>query len=775
MKRIGRRDSPIHSRYRRDESNGRDSNSYRNYGVQSNRSRPMQQSPPYERHNPRSGCSSFSRSQRDYDDSGRQSGSGSFRSGPPVRRFNQRSGNSGGHRSSDMYDQGSHSDRLLQGLMASGDLIGQSGTKIDPVFAAAAAAALNATFSASNSKSSSGNMYSPNSSAVAAVAAAAMNAAAIAAAIGGGPSSSNGSSFQFPGLGGSHHSLKSCGGGNRSPHYDRRGGGDGYHGSRTRDRLSPPYRSDGRRSTVNSTTDGHPTPEDDPTATRTLFVGNLPPDIRASQLQQLFDVYGIIEDIDIKRPQNGSPNEPAYAFIKFVNVSMAYRAKLGMAGKRIDGYVCKVGYGKVSPTRCLWVGGLGPWTTYPNFASLVERVSRPKKIIWPSGKGYANILFYTSEDAASVANALRGVHIGTGGNHRLRVDFTDESHMVNSGTIDSLRRGRPGALDSRKQRFKREGIRHQRSVSRSPLRRSPVRRSRSFSSSRGVARSPSVSGDGGRTSRSPTSPQSHSRTHSPAVGVSEELVGMPEINSSCGIGEVTSCLSGPVWKAVFALKKSNFSCHLYAVTGDTALADQLFPRHHPKPPQTPPDDEEEAEVGETDDSKDKADGDATVSDSKTPFGAAVNSPLLRISQRLRLNVSKCEEIKKRMKTVNRGDFCMLLATESVNEVVPTVIKAEDADNHNRQLTDLITYLASKEAAGVVVVSADGLEGQCDGDDQQQQSFLDSEHSRVLHVLPPGDLSIALLVEGGISCLRQKRVEAGDNYLVILLSKNSGFM
>lgn len=684
-----------------------------------------------------------------------------------------------------MYDQGSHSDRFLQSLMGSGDLIGPSGTKIDPVFAAAAAAALNATFSASNPKSSA-NMYSPNSSAVAAVAAAAMNAAAIAAAIGGGQSPSNGSAFQLSGLGGSHHPLKSCGGDNRSPPYDRRGSGGGgggggsYHSSRTRDRLSPPsssYRSDCRRSTAASTADGHPTPEDDPTATRTLFVGNLPPGIRASQLQQVFDVFGIIEDIDIKHPQNGSPNEPAYAFIKFVNVSMAYRAKLGMAGKRIDGYVCKVGYGKVSPTRCLWVGGLGPWTTYPNFASLVERVSRPKKIIWPSGKGYANILFYTPEDAASAANALRGVHIGTGGNHRLRVDFTDESHMINSGTIDSLRRGRPGALDSRKQRFKRESNRHQRSVSRSPLRRSLGRRSRSFSSSsRGAARSPSASGDGGHTSRSPTPPQSHSRTHSPAVGVSEDVVGMPEVTSSCSINEVTSRLSGPVWKAVFALKKSNFSCHLYAVTGDTALADQLFPRHHPKPPQTPPDDEEEAEIGETGESEEKAEGDITVSESKTPAtAAALNSPLLRISQRLRLNVSKCEEIKKRIKTVSHGDFCMLLATESANEVVPTVVKAEDADNHNRKLTDLITYLASKEAAGVVVVSADGLERQGDGEDQQQQSSLDSEHSRVLHVLPPGDLSVALLVEGGVGCLRQKRVEAGDNYLVILLSKNSGFM
>ncbi|KAM7532796.1 hypothetical protein Aperf_G00000129222 [Anoplocephala perfoliata] len=761
MKRIARRDSPVHKRYRRDDdSNGRESNSYRGYGMQGSRSRPLQQSPAYERHNPRTGTPSFSRSHRDYVESGRHGGTGSYRSGPSVRRFSQRSpGNSGGTRASDMYNPGSHSDRLLQSIVGGGELGLPSGTKIDPVFAAAAAAALNATLSASNA--SSANMYPPSSSTVAAVAAAAMNAAAIAAAFGGSSSQSNGASgtdFQLPGLG-SQHSLKGSGG-NRSPPYERRGAG-GYRSSRTREHDSPPYRNDSRRA-ISNLGGGHPSPEDDPFATRTLFVGNLPPDIHASDLHQIFDVYGIIEDIDIKHPQSGSPNEPAYAFLKFVNVSMAYRAKLGMTGKRIDGYVCKVGYGKVTPTRCLWVGGLGPWTNYPMFASLVERVSRPKKIVWPSGKGYANILYHSTEAAASAANALRGRHLGTG-NHRIRVDFTDESHMINSGTIDSLRRGRPsgsGAMD-KAHRFRRESDRHQRSASRSL--RPPNRRSRSVSSI--GARSPS-----GHVSRSQSRSRSHSQ--SPAVGVSDD-VSMEA--TTCSINEVTSCLPGPVWKAVFVLKKSNFSCHLHAVSGETALVDQLFPRHRPKPPQTPPDDEEDSNMNEGEVTNATEGVEKTTSlispESKNRVinnSSAVNLPLLRISQRLRLNPPKCEEIKKRMKTVDHGDFCMLLATESANEVLPAMVKAEDADNHNRPLSDLINYLASKEAAGVVVVSTNEQ-----GD--EEHPTLDSEHSRVLHVLPPGELSISLLVNGGIPSLRQKRVESGDNYLVILLSKNSGFM
>ncbi|EUB61291.1 hypothetical protein EGR_03777 [Echinococcus granulosus] len=95
MKRIARRDSPPHKRYRRDPgSNGRDSSSYRGYGNVGNRSRPMQPSPVYERRNPRPGSSSFSRSPREYGDSGRQTGSGSYHSGPPIRRFPHRSSGS---------------------------------------------------------------------------------------------------------------------------------------------------------------------------------------------------------------------------------------------------------------------------------------------------------------------------------------------------------------------------------------------------------------------------------------------------------------------------------------------------------------------------------------------------------------------------------------------------------------------------------------------------------------------------------------------------------
>ena len=652
-------------------------------------------------------------------------------------------------RSSDMYNSGGqHSDRFLQGLVPGSDLVGPSGTKIDPVFAAAAAAALNATLAAPSVSSS--NMYSTNSATVAAVAAAAMNAAAIAAALGGASNQSDGSSgsnFQIPGMS-SQSQLKSS---SRSPPYERRGGG--YRNDRPRERDSPNYRNEPPRRSSGSLVGGHPSPEDDPTATRTLFVGNLPPDIRASELRQIFDVYGILEDVEIKRPQS-SNSDPAYAFLKYVNVSMAYRAKLGMTGKRIAGYVCKIGYGKVTPTRCLWVGGLGPWTNYPMFASLVGRFSRPKKIVWPSGKGYANILYHSIEAAAAAANALRGYPLGTG-NHRLRVDFTDESHMLISGTIDNLRRGRTGASD-RGHRQCRDSNRHQRSMSRSPV-RPPSRRSPSSSVTSSAAKSATPCPSTG----------SHSRTRSPSptVPVPEDI----SLDTACSIEEVATCLAGPIWKAVFVLKKSNFSCRLHAVSGDSTLADRLFPRQRPKPPQTPPDDEDD----NTNNGLSKAadiEKRQAVSSENNMNSRAEEPPLLRISQRMKMDPAKLDDVRKRMKSVGSSGYCVLLATEAANEVVPTSASAsgDGVENHSRPLRDLINYLASKEAAGVVLMNNETGRKE-HGTGEQQKS--DSEPSGVLHVLPPGDFAVSLLVEGGASCLQEKRVEPGDKYLVILVLKN----
>ena len=77
----------------------------------------------------------------------------------------------------------------------------------------------------------------------------------------------------------------------------------------------------------------HIAPEEDDKATRTLFVGNLEVTISDQDLKRIFEKYGSVEDIDVKRPPPGQGN--AYAFIKFLNLDMAHRCKVEMSGQYI--------------------------------------------------------------------------------------------------------------------------------------------------------------------------------------------------------------------------------------------------------------------------------------------------------------------------------------------------------------------------------------------------------------------------------------------------------
>lgn len=72
-----------------------------------------------------------------------------------------------------------------------------------------------------------------------------------------------------------------------------------------------------RKSPSRSRRDGEGTwklKEDDTDATRTLFVGNMPADIRESEIRRVFEKYGKIEDVDIKNPPE---TNAAYAFVLF--------------------------------------------------------------------------------------------------------------------------------------------------------------------------------------------------------------------------------------------------------------------------------------------------------------------------------------------------------------------------------------------------------------------------------------------------------------------------
>jgi hypothetical protein len=106
---------------------------------------------------------------------------------------------------------------------------------------------------------------------------------------------------------------------------------------------------------------------DERDATRTLFVGNLDNHIETKDLIPIFENYGIIEEIDIKRNQPILPSyqlnnidyfmnsnlsaskKKTYAFIKYFNMDMAIAAKHHLNGTKLGKYQteCKIGYGNI--------------------------------------------------------------------------------------------------------------------------------------------------------------------------------------------------------------------------------------------------------------------------------------------------------------------------------------------------------------------------------------------------------------------------------------------
>ncbi|KAA8545184.1 hypothetical protein F0562_019927 [Nyssa sinensis] len=73
-------------------------------------------------------------------------------------------------------------------------------------------------------------------------------------------------------------------------------------------------------------------------SSRTLYVGNLPGDIREREVEDLFYKYGPIIDIDLKIP----PRPPGYAFVEFEDPRDAEDAIRGRDGYNFDGYRLRV-------------------------------------------------------------------------------------------------------------------------------------------------------------------------------------------------------------------------------------------------------------------------------------------------------------------------------------------------------------------------------------------------------------------------------------------------
>lgn len=428
----------------------------------------------------------------------------------------------------------------------------------------------------------------------------------------------------------------------------------------------------------------HVLPEDDPLATRTLFAGNLEINISDDELKRIFGKYGIVEDIDIKRPPPGTGN--AFAFVRYQTLDMAHRAKVELSGQYIGKFQCKIGYGKATPTTRIWVGGLGAWTSSVQLEGEFDRFGAIKKIEYTKGDTQAFIQYETIDAATAAVKEMRGFPLG-GSDKKLRIDFADSGEPIPS----QFKQTKPeGYSDYREKYEYPEGApsyeephhaHHPPYVSSyvpRPYRGRGGYRGRgsfrgSYHSTHAIdhrppphgeddwrrgpphddpygdpyrsrrSSPPSRAGPGNDRSRS-RSPKRHSLDSDSDGGNNRlgALRTLPEIARK----------SSTRWEGSLILKSSLFPAKFHLTDGDVDIVESLM--------------------------KDEN-----------------GTRNLRITQRLRLDQPKLEDVQKRISTSSSHAIFLGMAGSTSS------VATDDPNVQTRPLRNLVSYLKQKEAAGVI--------------------------------------------------------------------------
>ncbi|CCD62180.1 RRM domain-containing protein [Caenorhabditis elegans] len=164
--------------------------------------------------------------------------------------------------------------------------------------------------------------------------------------------------------------------------------------------------------------------QDDDEATRTLFVGNMPSDVKEREIRHVFEEHGKVEEVDIKTPIN---TDAAYAFVMFQTVDQAIQAKAEEQDRpiRAGGSRMKIGYGKSQVSRRLFVGGLGSWCDKEILQKAFGEFGFVENIDYDHGQPYAYVVYENTHTSQEACRSLRGACISKG-NHPIMVDYAKD-------------------------------------------------------------------------------------------------------------------------------------------------------------------------------------------------------------------------------------------------------------------------------------------------------------------------------------------------------------
>lgn len=165
-----------------------------------------------------------------------------------------------------------------------------------------------------------------------------------------------------------------------------------------------------------------------------------------------------------------------------------------------------------------------------------------------------------------------------------------------------------------------------------------------------------------------------------------------------------------VWQGVLLLKNSSFPMSLHLLEGDVGVATSLL-----------------------------VDG---------PTGGQVSQ--LKISQRLRLDQPKLDEVSRRIKAAGSSGYSILLAMPRKSEDAGV----QDASSSTeRPLKNLVSYLKQKEAAGIISLPVGGSR--------------DKDNGGVLHAFPPCEFSQQFLDASAKAFAKSE-----DDYMLMVIIRGA---
>jgi hypothetical protein len=185
-------------------------------------------------------------------------------------------------------------------------------------------------------------------------------------------------------------------------------------------------------------------------ATRTLYIGNLDRDVKYSDLREKLDKkYGDIIEIEIKKDNkkpsssggtgsnssnnnssSSSSSSNSYAFIQFSDIKSVIKAMRCMSGKCIGNNSIKLGFGKIKPTKILWLDGISEQLKEPQLNEYFNNYceNNVEQILIDRLKCQGLIYFSYIEDAKVCAEKIRAKRFY---DKRIMVDFASKE-FINS-------------------------------------------------------------------------------------------------------------------------------------------------------------------------------------------------------------------------------------------------------------------------------------------------------------------------------------------------------